>query len=65
MWSLGVAAFGAFVAAIPQPLGIGAVLLEDGSSAKGFLVEAVAVPTTRDITGFGGWRSFVTSEAAA
>ncbi|WP_210402070.1 allophanate hydrolase-related protein [Pseudotabrizicola formosa] len=65
IWSLDVAAFGAFVAAIPQPLGIGTVLLEDGSSAKGFLVEAVAVTTARDITSFGGWRGFVTSEAAA
>ncbi len=64
VWSLDVAAFGHFVAAIPQPLGIGTVLLEDGSSGKGFLVEAVAVESARDITSFGGWRSFVSSEAA-
>jgi len=65
VWSLGTTAFGAFVAAIPQPLGIGTVMLADGRSAKGFLVEAVAVAMARDITSFGGWRNFVSRETAA
>jgi len=65
VWSLGVTAFGAFVAAIPQPLGIGTVILADGRRAKGFLVEAVAVATARDITSFGGWRNFVDRDTAA
>jgi allophanate hydrolase len=64
VWSLGVEAFGAFVAAIPPPLGIGTVLLNDGSSAKGFLVEAVAVANARDVTSFGGWRSFMLHQTA-
>jgi allophanate hydrolase len=65
VWSLGVNAFGAFVAAIPPPLGIGTVMLADGQGAKGFLVEAVATETARDITSFGGWRNFVSRDSAA
>jgi allophanate hydrolase len=52
-------AFGSFVAAIPSPLGIGTLALEDGTSAKGFLVEAVAVNNARDISSYGSWRSFM------
>jgi len=59
IWSLTPAAFGAFVAAIPAPLGIGTLAFADGTSAKGFLVEAEAVKGARDVTNFGGWRAFV------
>jgi allophanate hydrolase len=56
------AAFGAFVAAIPSPLGIGTISLSDGTSAKGFLVEAAAIAGATDITGYGGWRNYVAAE---
>jgi allophanate hydrolase len=59
VWSLIPAAFGSFVAAIPPPLGIGTLAFEDGSSAKGFLVEAEGVNGADDISRFGGWRAFV------
>lgn len=59
VWALEPAAFGTFVAAIPSPLGIGTIRLEDGSTAKGFLVEAMAVEGARDVSAFGGWRRFV------
>ena len=59
VWALSVEAFGQFVAAIPSPLSIGSVKLADGSSAKGFLVEAAAIAGARDITSFGGWRAFM------
>jgi len=61
IWSLKAAAFGAFVAAIPQPLGIGTLNFEDGARAKGFLVEAEAVKGAEDISRFGGWRSYLES----
>ncbi|CAN5126717.1 allophanate hydrolase [soil metagenome] len=61
VWALPPAAFGAFVAAIPSPLGIGTLRLADGSEAKGFLCEAVAVEGARDITSFGGWRAYTAS----
>jgi allophanate hydrolase len=58
IWSLNEAAFGSFVAEIPAPMGIGALELEDGSSVKGFMCEAIALENARDITEFGGWRAF-------
>lgn len=64
VWSLDAAAFGTFVADIPAPLGIGTLKLADGTEAKGFLVEAVAVEGARDISAFGGWRNFLAANAA-
>ncbi|MGV1760476.1 allophanate hydrolase [Rhizobium sp. A22-96] len=59
IWQLTPAAFGQFVAAIPSPLSIGTLFLADGTSAKGFLVEAAAVADATDITDYGGWRSYI------
>ena len=59
VWSLEPAAFGAFVAKIPGPLGIGTLRFSDGTEAKGFLVEAEAVRGARDISEFGGWANFL------
>lgn len=59
VWRLSADAFGRFVAAIPPPLGIGTIELEDGSSAKGFLVETAGLSGASDISSFGGWRRFV------
>ncbi len=61
IWALDPAAFGAFVASVPAPLSIGTIRLEDGSSVKGFLVEAEAAKGARDITTFGGWRAYLAS----
>lgn len=61
VWRLPAEGFGRFVAAIPSPLGIGTLQLADGSAAKGFLVEAVAVEGGEDITSFGGWRHYIAS----
>ena len=60
VWSLDQAAFGAFVAKIPAPLGIGTLQLADGTTPKGFLVEAEAVRGAEDISSFGGWRAYLT-----
>ena len=59
VWTLDPAAFGAFVARIPAPLGIGTIRLKDGGSVKGFLVEAEAVKAAEDISRFGGWRAYL------
>jgi allophanate hydrolase len=61
IWSLAPSAFGAFVAGIPAPLGIGTLLFSDGGSAKGFLVEAEATKGATDISSFGGWRAYLRS----
>ncbi len=64
IWALSESAFGRFVAAIPQPLSIGTLELDDGRRVKGFLVEAEAVDGARDISSFGGWRAFMAQEKA-
>ena len=58
VWGLPLAAFGAFVARIPAPLGIGKVELADGSRVSGFLCEAHALEGAEEVTQFGGWRAY-------
>ncbi|MFZ0209366.1 MAG: allophanate hydrolase, partial [Roseiarcus sp.] len=65
VWSLAAAAFGSFVAAIPPPLGIGTLAFEDGTNAKGFLVEAEGVKGAEDVSRFGGWRAYVSGRPAS
>ena len=59
LWMMAPAEFGAFVAAIPAPLGVGSVALADGRQVKGFLCEDYAVSGARDISEYGGWRNFL------
>jgi allophanate hydrolase len=63
VWELPTAAFGHFVAAIPAPLGIGTIALEDESPVQGFLCEAAAVVGAEDVTAFGGWRAYLAAKA--
>ena len=62
VWALPVEGFGRFVAGIPAPLGIGTLLLADGTRPKGFLCEAEAVRDARDISSYGGWRAFMAAQ---
>ncbi|MBX0301770.1 allophanate hydrolase [Cryobacterium sp. 1639] len=59
LWALGAAEFGRFVAALPQPMAIGRLLLADGSQVEGFLCEPIATETAADITATGGWRAYL------
>lgn len=59
VWRLGAAAFGDFVAGLPQPMAIGCVELVDGSFVSGFLVEPIALEGADDITVFGSWRAYL------
>ncbi len=65
IWAMPVEAFGRFVAAIPPPLSIGTIVLADGRTVKGFLVEAQAAVGARDISALGGWRAFVAQSKIA
>ncbi|MGY5778285.1 allophanate hydrolase [Rhizobium sp. LEGMi135b] len=65
VWALPPAAFARFVQNIPAPLGIGKILLEDGSYVSGFLCETHAVAGARDVTEFGGWRNFIRAADAS
>ena len=61
VWELDIAAFGAFVARIPSPLGIGTIELEDETRVQGFVCEHALVQGARDITAYGGWRAYLRS----
>jgi allophanate hydrolase len=61
VWSLAASAWAKFVAAIPSPLGIGTIVLADGSTVKGFLCEPIALNSAKEITQFGGWRGYLAS----
>ncbi|ARM90757.1 allophanate hydrolase protein (plasmid) [Rhizobium sp. CIAT894] len=65
VWALPADAFGRFVQKIPAPLGIGKVVLDDGTSVSGFLCEAHAVNGAEDITSLGGWRSYISARLAS
>ncbi len=62
VWALSPAAFGRFVAKLPAPMGIGRVILADGSVHPGFLCEAFALEGAGDITSYGGWRAYTQRE---
>ena len=55
VWRMSAAAFGDFVAQLPQPMAIGSVTLGDGERVSGFLVEPIAVAGAADISSYGGW----------
>jgi allophanate hydrolase len=59
VWSLAPEAFGRFVAAVPAPLCIGTVRLEDGRAVHGFLCERAGLAGAREITALGGWRAYL------
>lgn len=59
VWALPPEGFGDFVNHIPSPLGIGKVLLADGSLISGFVCEPFALDDAKDISDVGGWRNYV------
>jgi allophanate hydrolase len=65
VWELPVTEYGAFVAAIPAPLGIGTIELAEGTFVQGFLCEAYATEDAEDITHFGGWRGFLLASSGS
>ena len=61
IWEMSVAAFGSLVTCVPAPLSIGTIELDDGTQVQGFLCEAVATAEAREISSFGGWRSYLSA----
>jgi allophanate hydrolase len=64
LWRMPVEHYGSFVAAIPAPLGIGMIALDDGRSVQGFVCDVDAIGNAREISAFGGWRNFIASGGA-
>lgn len=59
VWALSATDFGAFVAEIPSPLGIGTLLLAENETVKGFICEPFGLINARDISHYGGWRAYL------
>jgi allophanate hydrolase len=59
LYDLPLASFGAFVAAIPPPLGIGTLSCDSGEQVKGFLCEQHALDGAEDISHHGGFRAYL------
>jgi allophanate hydrolase len=59
VWEVPPVGFAEFVAALPPPMVMGSVRLEDGTRVAGFLCEPVAIDGAEDITGYGGWRAYL------
>ena len=65
VWRLPAAGFGTFVAAVPPPMAIGTVSLDDGTQPTGFLVEPYATLDAPDISASGGWLAHLAGERGA
>ncbi|MEJ0068394.1 MAG: allophanate hydrolase [Pseudomonadota bacterium] len=62
LWEMPEAAFGNFVDGIAPPLGIGTLVLDDGTAVKGFIAESYACAAATDISRFGGWRAYLAAQ---
>ncbi|MFC9996166.1 allophanate hydrolase [Nocardia sp. NPDC127526] len=62
-WLLSPAALGRFLAALPAPMQLGAVELEDGSWRTGFSAAGAAAESAKDISEYGGWRAALAAGA--
>lgn len=62
VWNVPLRHVGSLLALIPAPLGLGSVLLADGSSVHGFICEGLALADATDITPYGGWRAYMADQ---
>ncbi len=61
VWEMPLQHYGSFVALITSPLGIGTLVLSDGSTVQGFICEPQALLDALEISHFGGWRAYIQS----
>lgn len=59
VWDVPADKFGTFISMVPHPLGIGSVELQSGKWVKGFICEEMGYSEAVDITGYGGWRNYI------
>jgi allophanate hydrolase len=65
VWAIKSDAFAMLVGAIPAPLAIGKIELQNGDRVSGFLCEAYGLEEAVDITRFGGWRHYLEDSLVA
>jgi len=59
LWGISAHGLGTLLAALPAPMALGPVNLSDGRTAVGFLCEPAALEGAAEITGYGGWRGYL------
>ncbi len=64
VWAVPAEALGDFMQGVPAPLGIGTTRLADGTTPKGFIVEAEGLVGAKDVSAFGGWRNYIAASRA-
>ncbi|KAK6004837.1 hypothetical protein QM012_007616 [Aureobasidium pullulans] len=58
VWSIPSNAVGRFLTTIPSPLGLGSIELSNGRWVTGFICEPYGLHDAKDITQYGGWRTY-------
>jgi allophanate hydrolase len=61
VWAVKSTELAGLLGAVPAPLAIGKIELEDGGRVSGFLCETYGLEQAIDITRFGGWRAYLES----
>jgi len=59
VWRLPLDSLGHFLRRLAKPLGLGKVQLEDNSWVTGFICEGYEIADARDISKYGGWRTYM------
>ena len=65
IWSVPAAGLAGILLSEPPGLSIGKVRLEDGTIVLGVLGETALVEGQREITKYGGWRTYIAAERIA
>ena len=65
LWRVPEGRLGSFLAALPQPMALGAVTLQDGRQVVGFLCEPAALNGAADITASGSWINYLAGKEAS
>ncbi|OOC56439.1 MULTISPECIES: allophanate hydrolase [Nocardiopsis] len=61
VWRISPAGLGAFLAALPPPMALGAVTLADGRAVVGFACDPAAAEGAEDVSHHGGWLAYLAS----
>jgi allophanate hydrolase len=61
LWAIPEHQLGGLIAAIPPPLTVGTVMLDDGASVKGVLCESASALPSMEITRYGSWPAYLCS----
>lgn len=59
LWAIPTSNLGQLLQEIPQPLGLGKILLEDSREVVGFIAESIGLSKATDISEYGNWKAYL------